>query len=306
MLFHQLFDFFLLSRSFNNRSSKMFIIKLFAALLIAASTSQGLVFDCTFSIVNLVMVGSTYKCRAEVKPSGTTRLDNVTGKHLTSDRVNKDVDHLYLINQNMKYIPEDIDKFFPELKAISWYNSNLQTLTSDDLKQFPNLMFLGVWTNKLKSLDGDLFQFTPKLRYLDFDNNLIENVGWNLLDHLSDLEFADFSFNTCIDLMANSHEAIQELKFNISILCSPSTDSTTTTTEPNPIEPERPPVVLQCDFNCHSNALVPHATDCQKYWKCIIGIRHLRSCPLNQYFDSNTGDCKDPSENPACGCEPGV
>lgn len=248
-------------------------------------------------MINLYKAGDVYQCRAVVRHSGSGRiLDDVIGDHLSDGKSNVDVEHLNLWNQDMNFIPFSIDKFFPAIKAISWYNSKLLTITADDLKQFPNLIFLGLWMNNLVTLDGDLFKFTPKLQLIDVDGNQIENVGENLLSNLKDLTVADFSLNVCIDAFALTAEDIPDFIVKLEANCTTPTDTTTAETS-TPI--------FDCASNCilERSAILPHMTNCTNFWECQNGKSILRSCPAGQIFDINTWACGDTATSVCVDCD---
>lgn len=280
-----------------NFISRNFLFSIFCATIICTSLTNGLIFDCTYSMINLFIAGDDYQCRATVRHSGSGRiLDDVTGAHVSSEKTNANVEHLNLWNQDMKFIPLNVDKFFPGIKAISWYNSKLLTISADDLKQFPNLVFLGLWLNNLKTLDGDLFKFNPKLQLIDFDDNQIDNVGENLLSNLKNLTVVDFSHNVCIDAFAFTAEDIPDLVVKLEANCTIPTDTST-------VETSIP--IVDCTATCtlESFAILPHLTNCTRFWECQNGSSNLRNCPEGQIFDINTWRCGDMATSVCVDCD---
>ncbi|XP_050335851.1 uncharacterized protein LOC126762853 [Bactrocera neohumeralis] len=90
----------------------------------------------------------------------------------------------------------------------------------------------------------------------------------------------------------------------------PSVSSNFETTRFIPAEPQRlptAPILGPADIpegnvpNCPKNSQIylPHATDCGKYYICIIGMPVLTSCPEGLYWDQTAELC-DSSSNVVC------
>lgn len=148
---------------------------------------------------------------------------NAWGVHFIG-KSNEDVKVFNYRNDRLQLqrIPGGLGNIFPNLIALLWLNGGLTTITADDLKPFGDLRMIYLENNKLVSLAGDLFKNTPKLVGVYLQNNLLQHVGYNLLHGLNDLEKADFLSNPCINVIAQTPEAIQELNRHLQIQC-PST-----------------------------------------------------------------------------------
>lgn len=182
--------------------------------------SQAVTFTCRYSIGQpRAIIGSVYECNPIVAASGTV-LENVTGTHL-ENKTNADVEFLYIVQQNLTYVPSNIETFFPNLKGIQYYISNLQQISANDLKPFPQLLLFYVHTGFITSLDADLFKHTPDLQWLGFFRNKIEHIGVNLLGNLTGLQHIHLGENPCIDTYANHPDTIIELNQQLPILCPP-------------------------------------------------------------------------------------
>lgn len=197
------------------------------AVTVLAALANGVIFNCNFTLESRVVLGEVYHCRPTVSNTGTKTLQNVTGNHLGA-RNNSDVKYLYVYNQNLNYVPANINHFFPNLTGLEWYNSNLLSVTSEDLRPFPQLIIFSSFINKLVEIDGDLFEFTPNLRWISFYNNLLEHIGNDLLTNLTVLEQVGFQLNPCIGIYASTTPAIQDLNRQLPISCPPRIISTTT------------------------------------------------------------------------------
>lgn len=110
----------------------------------------------------------------------------------------KAIDALNIHEQQVKFIPQDITKFLPNLKAIVIDGSNLESIEKEDLKQFgKKLKFLHVGRNKLTSLSSDLVEYTPSLKYFYFHENPLKFIGSGIIKNLKQLEF--LYFTSCKD-----------------------------------------------------------------------------------------------------------
>lgn len=160
-----------------------------------------------------------YTCEANVTAfAGHNSIDAVGGGHL-SGRTDHNVQGLSVSDQEIKKIPKNIAKFFPNIKGIQLSNTNLTSISANDLKPFQHLIIISMTQNMLKTLDADLFQFTPHLQWIDFSENVIESVGFNLMINLTDLRYADFSGNRCINLIAYTYKELRNLKILVNELC---------------------------------------------------------------------------------------
>lgn len=210
-------------KKFSHRRS--FGLKAILIFMLFCSCTQSVVFDCEFSIRSWTIGGSTYTCTPKISGTGYT-LAEVRGTHLNG-KTNNDVEVLSAEGQVLNRVPSNLNSFFPNLQTIRLFDTHLQNVTSDDLRQFPDLVIFSSWHNDLVSLDGDLFRYTPKLHFVRFYNNSLELVGNDLLTNLSELEEANFEYNPCVNIAANTPEAIQDLNRLLPVLCSPVVDTTT-------------------------------------------------------------------------------
>lgn len=180
------------------------------------------------------MIGNVYHCNPQVSSTQDRTLTEVRGNHL-SGRTNSDVEYLLIYNQNLNYVPDHIQAFFPNLRGVEWFNSNLLEVSASDLRQFPNILIFSAFVNKLITIESDLFEFTPHLQWISFYNNLIQHVGYDLLSNLTDLQTISFETNPCINEYAVGSPAIMELNQRLPLLCPPieatsATPQTTTST----------------------------------------------------------------------------
>jgi hypothetical protein len=205
-------------------------------------------------------------------------LQGVSGDHLDG-KVNADVVFLSLfLSANLSHMSTNIESFFPNLRGISWYSVNLRFISAEDLKPFPNIVTFAVTTNKLVTIDGDLFKYTPKLQWIVFANNLIEHVGENLLTDLKDLVHVHFGNNVCIAFMANTPEALVELKQMLPVKCPPAPLTTTT------ILPDTSTQVVPDTTTTLTTTISTQPPQCSA--ECMERIEKL-SDKVNEVSDSN-------------------
>jgi hypothetical protein len=121
--------------------------------------------------------------------------------------------------QNLRKIPQDIDRYFKNIISFQMYRSNLGTLTKEDLKQFPNLVLLSIIENDIAVLAADTFIYNQNLEHVHIRGNLLLTVGQNLFKNLNHLISVDFRWNPCVDVLANSGEILY-LNEQLRILCS--------------------------------------------------------------------------------------
>lgn len=177
-----------------------------------------------------MILGGIYTC--EVKVIDSTSDLVIVGEH-NDGKGNSDLEGLNIWNQNLEKIPQGVDNFFTNVKALQVYSSKLQTITSENLEQFPKLEVISIRKNGIISLDGNLFENTPNLRFIDFSENLIQHIGRDLLKNLNNLSDVRFIANPCINEVAGREEILY-MNENMPLLC-PAAKTTTilvpTTTE---------------------------------------------------------------------------
>lgn len=117
--------------------------------------------------------------------------------------------------------PRNLEDFFPNLDFILIENDQLTSISSEDLAPWPNLAVFVAAYNSIESLDSDLFQHSSKLVQISFSNNFIQNVGLNLLSNLNEVAWIDFRNNPCINTVADTPQAIENLKILLIAQCPP-------------------------------------------------------------------------------------
>lgn len=235
----------------------------FTFFLLILSVS-GLVLDCNFNNgSNWILLGNVYTCQASVRGEGL-EVTQVNGSHL-AEKSNNDVIFVTFDPQanDIKYLPRNIESFFPNLRGFRFMATNFLSVSTQDLKPFPNLEYFASFTNKVEVLGGDLFKFNPKMRYVGFSNNLLKSVGYNMLIDLKELEQVDFYNNPCMNAGASNSAGIQNINQQLLTSCmnnvttsstiQTTTEGTTTTFTTQETTENTPEVCpIQCQEKFHS------------------------------------------------------
>lgn len=196
---------------------------------IAVFTTDAVHFKCIFGIEYVIT--RVYSCKPTVNLTESTSLEEVTGNHMYNSD-NDLVEYLHVSGQILPFIPQGIETFFKNLKAMTYFNTSMLSISAEDLRPFPKLESLSFDRNKLTSLDGDLFSNNPKLSILQLRHNRIQHIGHDLLSPLSNLKYFYLDGNICTERYAVTRNEVIELAPQLSVLCPPLD---VTTTE-NPIE----------------------------------------------------------------------
>lgn len=189
---------------------------LFGALAVA----QAVNFACTFVVRRPPIADSDlyYTCISSVESTESSALERVSGDHDVG-KSDVDVEYLNINQQSMPSFPEDIEKFFPNLKSLWIVESGLLSIGARDLRQLPQLIFLILRDNPITTLNSDLFSFTPELEYIEIVRCSIEKVGATLLARLDNLKYVDLTNNTCISANAADRAQVLALMPSISEQC---------------------------------------------------------------------------------------
>lgn len=217
------------------------MIKTILIVALCVSIVNAVSFQCEFTTATATTIGNVYTCRPTViNADAGPVLDSVTGNHAIGKN-NNNVDCLWVLNQVLKYVPQNIINFFPNIKVLAWYSSGLQSVSAADFQSFPNLLYFESMGNPIVTIDSDLFLYTPKVTYVGFNYNSLESVGADLLTGLNFLEVVYFEQNTCINRIAETRAAIDLLNKDLPFLCPPPTTVPPSTTPPTTTAPTTSP-----------------------------------------------------------------
>lgn len=195
--------------------------------LLLASSTYCVIIECDYSVEYWNPIGDYYTCVVkEITSGNSTIVEDIRGTHV-SEKSDGDVQGFLNSKHGKGSIPKNIGKFLKNITVFQWSESNLEVITAGDLKPFPNLVILYLSENKIVSLSSDLFKHTPKLQRIMLHSNKIEHIGHDLLTGLVELTFVHIHYNRCIDALADTPEAIQELNLQLPISCPPLATTST-------------------------------------------------------------------------------
>lgn len=197
-----------------NRENKLIIYRFLISVLIIVAMSNkvvhGINMECEISLQSWRFV-SGQRCLAKLTiTSQNVTLTSINGQN--SEIFNqKNIKILSIHKQTFHYLPNGIEKFLPQIEALSIVASKFKSISKFDLEPFKNLQELYLQQGDVDTLSSDLFAFNPELRSVSFKTNKIQFVGLNLLEPLKKLELANFELNKCINKDASNPGEIEVL-----------------------------------------------------------------------------------------------
>lgn len=156
--------------------------------------------DCEFKNIDWQSVGEFYTCYPKV-----LKIEKVNDRRITKaigdyhyNRTRDDVKGLVIYDQTIRFFPQNILTFFPNIIAVWVHNSSLHQLDQNDLRPYgKNLELLAISKNELESLNENLFVHNANLKYIDLRDNRIKYVYDNVFDSLKDLKYINMRNNVC-------------------------------------------------------------------------------------------------------------
>ena len=91
-------------------------------------------------------------------------------------------------NKEVKFLPENIFKYFPGLIAYNVLNCLIRTVNAKHFKGSNSLEHLDLDQNEIKSIDGDSFKDLIKLEMLGLSFNKIKTIAPNIFQSLGNLQ----------------------------------------------------------------------------------------------------------------------
>ena len=156
----------------------------------------------------------------------------VTGLTITSEyqtvtsvngRTNRhDCQGLLIADQTVNFLPQGLEKFFPNIKSIWITNSKLKKITKNDLKPFKALMDLWLSNNDIVELDGDLFEFNRKLNAFSMEgNSKLKHVGEGIFNDFN-LHQVYFGNCGCVNIYSAIDDDISRVIQGLKLQCPSS------------------------------------------------------------------------------------
>lgn len=161
---------------------------------------------------------------------------------------NLDVKYIYIHNQTLSSLPENLSKVFPNLQGIEIQNSNFLTILKSDLENFKGLKLFSSWFSDIQFLEENLFEFNLELQWIAFRQSNLTSVGGNLIPanfNISKIVRADFRNNPCVNVnTVDPADILRLLTVRLAEMCpapitttsAPTTPAPVTTTEPTTVE----------------------------------------------------------------------
>lgn len=189
-------------------------------LVVVASTS-GVVIKCHYTLWTWWEFGILYSCRPATVTTVTTpeTITGVTGNHLIFMNYASVKEFNVDGHKTLTEIPKGIEKYFSNLIVFRWTNGNIATINASTFNQLTKLKHISLSYNKLVTIDGDLFKYTRNLQYVHFYYNLLQHIKPNLLTGLINLVVANFESNQCINLLADTTQAVKLLNLLLPFQC---------------------------------------------------------------------------------------
>jgi hypothetical protein len=169
------------------------------------------------------VLGQIYTCDAHITSLATKPLIKVTGEH-RRHKDNELVHGILIVHQReLEFFPQNLENFFPNLKAIDLEGCSITSISGDDLKPFESLEQLSLDDNKLTQLPVNLFANNLLLKRIDLEGNSIMHVALNIFQDLKELQTVFMRHNTCTEHldrpMALRRDQVDVLEWELSIDC---------------------------------------------------------------------------------------
>ncbi|KAG5666645.1 hypothetical protein PVAND_014661 [Polypedilum vanderplanki] len=171
----------------------MKLIFLISVLKLASSSDRQVTIDCNFQISSgWHIFDDLYTCEVTSISSNiiepNTLITGISGNHLDG-KMNQNVEAVRFKELTVNYFPVGLQKFFPNLIAISILSSHLKEIKQSDLFPFPQLKYLNLYDNDLRIIRNNLFEFTEHLEVIGLHYNDIKDVDLKTFDKLKKLKY---------------------------------------------------------------------------------------------------------------------
>lgn len=168
---------------------------LFIALL---HLSASVDIDCKFGGYDWNEWGQRYICDALVEDirSPDEFTTSVSGAHKGSN-TNADVLGVKFIGLIIYYLPQGLEKFFPNMKELYVFRSDLKKISRSDFAGYKKLTTLSLSRNHLSIVPSDAFDDLSELEYLSLSFNQLTDVPYlRSLPKLKELYLFENSIET--------------------------------------------------------------------------------------------------------------
>ncbi|KAL7026929.1 hypothetical protein ACKWTF_005238 [Chironomus riparius] len=130
---------------------------------------------------------------------------------------NKRIKGLSLVDsKKVKFLPQNIDKAFPNLVEISTFNSSIKHIPKESLKNLPKLRGLNLMSSGISTIAPNAFDEIPSVEYIELSDNNIKDLHPDLFKKVPALKYLYLNDNNIKSLDSNIFENLPELR-NISL-----------------------------------------------------------------------------------------
>jgi hypothetical protein len=197
------------------------------SLFVCLAISDAIILDCTYQVQTLWMIQNIYVCSARVIVVGDLRnVTDVSQNHVTG-MSNDDVRGIVVESQTLRFLPRNIDAFFPNLEALDVYRSQIQEVSQQDFENFLNLRQVNLVGNAIQVIQANLFEKNPLVSSISFSSNPIRHVDYKAFERLENLNTLAFQDTTCISRQHwSDRPGVLNLMFLLLVNCPPSFEMT--------------------------------------------------------------------------------
>ena len=135
------------------------------------------------------------------------------GRFSVAGDPNPSIQAFYILqNKEVKFLPEDIAKIFPELISCEVWDCSIRTVHEEHFKGLHKLKHLNLGRNEIESINGDSFKDLKELGFLGLSHNKIKTIDPNLLQSLEALRSFGIDYNQIEFLDEQIFDNLRNLK----------------------------------------------------------------------------------------------
>lgn len=165
-------------------------LKVIVLLLSFVTLLNAIELKCKFSYEK-----DGYNCKAmdlKVKDGNV----EITSISRNQNDVNESVDVFYVLeNMEIKFLPNGVQNYFPQLKIYEVVSSSLKNIRKQDFIHLNTLIALRLSHNKIEFVPEDVFTTLWNLELLDLKNNQIKAINDETFINLSSLKVIKLNHN---------------------------------------------------------------------------------------------------------------
>lgn len=159
-----------------------------------------------------------YSCEGQKFQCFDLSNDTKIWEYICPPHTNPKVEGFFLTSMKLIRFPLNLERYFPNLKAIHLSENRITHISNKDLISHGKLEYLNLEKNKITSLDSDLFDGLLNLKAIFFSDNNIMHIGHNIQYPTTDV---NLKHNTCIDDSYDYESIDRRLKLTALQKCPP-------------------------------------------------------------------------------------